>query len=185
MSHSDADRAYRAALRALPDPRFDGHQFVHLMRTLPPPPPGATVAWRHAHLREIIQEIRALNPANLAEASSVVLIIATRHAAADSVRRSLDPTLSVRLAERLHRCAESLLRAAGASERQLRKRQAGRAGLGQGAAEIAFDVEALDAVWCGITGLAPVPEGDPAGAPTGGPVGDGGPVAAAPRAAWQ
>jgi len=59
-SPTEAELAYRAALRALPDFRFGRDQLVHLLHSLPPPPPGAPVAWRHAHLRQIIQEIRAL-----------------------------------------------------------------------------------------------------------------------------
>ena len=90
MSPLEAELAYRAALRALPDFRFGRTQLVHLLRALPAPPPGAPVAWRHAHLQRIVQEIRALNPRNPVEAMLVSQIIAARHAAADAARLEAD-----------------------------------------------------------------------------------------------
>ena len=101
MSPTEAELAYRAALRALPDFRFGRDQLVHLLRALPPPPPDAPAAWRHAHLRGIIQEVRALDPRDAVEAMLVVNIIAARHAAAHAARRSLDPALSARQAAQL------------------------------------------------------------------------------------
>jgi hypothetical protein len=185
MCPTEAERAYRAALRALPDFRFGRDQLVALLRSLPPPPPDAPVAWRHAHLQGIIQEIRALDPRDPLAAMLVLQIIAARHAAADAARESLDPTLSARLVARMRRNAELLLRAARGAERQLKKEQAGRGASGHAPDEAAFDLEALDAAWCGMAGWAPVPGGDPAGPPSGGAAGDGGPSPAAPRAAWQ
>jgi hypothetical protein len=185
MSPTEAELAYRAALRALPDFRFGRDQLVDLLRTLPPPPPGTPVAGRHAHLRGIIQEVRALDPRNPLEACLVTHILAARHAAADSARRTLDPTASARQVAAMHRNAEMLLRAAGQTERLLKKGQAGRVASGQAPAEVEFDLEALDAVWCRIAGQTPVPGVDPVGLRSGGHAGVGGPLAAAPREARQ
>jgi hypothetical protein len=185
MPPTEAELAYRAALRALPDFRFGRDQLERLLRSLAPPPPGAPVAWRQAHLRGIIEEVRALDPRDPAEAMSVSLIIAARHAAADSARRSLDPTLTARQTAQLHRCAEGLLRAARQTERSLKKRQAGRVAPGQASAEVAFDLAALDAAWCGMAGQTPVPGGDPVGPRSGGHAGAGGPSPAAPREVRQ
>src|SRR5208337_4517645 len=117
MSPTEVELAYRAALRALPDFRFGRDQLVHLLSALPAPPPDAPAALRHAHIRGVIQEIRALNPLDPVEAMLVVQIIAARHAAAEAARRSLDPTLSARQAGRMRRNAEGLLRVARQAER--------------------------------------------------------------------
>jgi len=181
MSPTELELAYRAALRALPDFRFGHEHLVRLLPALPPPPRGAPVTWRHAHLRQIIQEIRALNPRNPMEASFVSQIIASRHAAADAARMSLDPTLSARQAAGMRRNAEELLRVARQMERLLKKEQAGRVAPGQAPAEVEFDLAALDAIWCGAAPPAPVPGVDPAGLQSAGHhPGVGGPSPATP-----
>jgi hypothetical protein len=185
MSPAEAELAYRAALRALPDFRFGHDQLVYLLRALPAPPPGVPVAWRHAHLREIIQEVRALDPRDPMEAGFVSQIIAARHAAADPAGLSLDPTATARQAAQMRRSAEALLRAARQTERLLKQGQAGRVALGQAPVEVEFDLEALDAVWCGTDPRAPVPGVDPVGLRSGGHAGVGGPSPAAPREARQ
>jgi hypothetical protein len=183
MSPAEAERAYRAALRALPDFRFGHNQLVHLLRALPPPPPGTPVALRHAHLRQIIQEIRALDPRDVLEASLVSHIIAARHAAADTARLLLDPTASARQVAGMRRNAEAQLRVARQTERLLKQGRAGRAALGHAPAEVEFDLAALDAVWCGTAPLAPVPCVDPVGLRSAGHAGVGAPSRAAPAPA--
>jgi hypothetical protein len=168
MSPAELELAYRAAMRALPDFRFGHEQLVRLLGALPPPPPGTPVAARHEHLQRIIQEIRALNPCNPLDAMMVMQIIASRHAAAHSARRSFDPTLPARLVTGMRRSAEDLLRGARQMERQLQKEQARRNVSGHAPAEVKFDLEALDAVWCGTAPRAPVPTVDPAGLQSGG-----------------
>jgi hypothetical protein len=185
MSPAEADLAYRAALRALPDFRFGHDQLVYLLRALPKPPPGAPVAWRHAHLRGIIQEVRALDPRDPLEASFVSQIIAARHAAADLAHLSLDPTATARQAAGMRRTAEALLRTAQQTERLLKQGQAGRVASDQAPAEVEFDLAALDAVWYGADPPAPVPGVDPVGLRSGGHAGVGGPSPAAPPEARQ
>jgi hypothetical protein len=185
MSPVEAELAYRAAMRALPDFRFGHEQLVRLLGALPPPPPGTPVAARHEHLQRIIQEIRALNPCNPLDAMLVMQIIASRHAAAHSARRSFDPRLSARQADAMRRSAEELLRVARQMERLLKKKQTGRVASGPAAAEVEFDLAALDAVWCGTHPQAPVPGVDPAGLQSGGHAGAGGPSPAEPAAAEQ
>jgi len=163
MSPAEIELAYRAALRALPDFRFGPDHLVELLHTLPPPPPGAPVAWRYAHLQQIIQEIRALNPRSPVDARWVMQIIAVRHLAAHFARRSSDPTLSARQVAELRRCAEQLLRTVTQTERLLKKRQAERNTSGHAPLEGEFDLQALDAVWCGIAGQTPVGGVDPVG----------------------
>ena len=185
MSPTEVELAYRAALRALPDFRFGRAQLVHLLSALPPPPPDAPIAWRHAHLQGIIQEVRTLDPRGPVEAMLVVQIIAARHAATESARRSLDPALSARQTAQLHRCAEGLLRAARQTERTLKKGKAGRAAPGQAPAEASFDLESLDAAWRRMAGQTPAPEVDPVGLRSGGHAEVGGPASVAPREARQ
>jgi len=180
MSPAEAELAYRAALRALPDFRFGHEQLVRLLGALPPPPPGTPVAARHAHLQRIIQEVRALNPCNPLDAMLVMQIIASRHAATHSARRSLDPTLPARLVVGMRRSAENLLRVARQMERQLKKQQAGRYASDQAPAEVKFDLAALDAVWCGTAPRAPGPGVDPVGLRSEGHAGVAGPAPAAP-----
>jgi hypothetical protein len=115
----------------------------------------------------------------------VLQIIAARHAAADSARRSLDPTASARQAAGMRRGAEDLLRVARQMERLLKKEQAGRVAPGQAPAEVEFDLAALDALWCGTDPRAPVPGVDPVGLRSGGHAGVGRPSPAAPREARQ
>jgi hypothetical protein len=183
MSPTELELAYRAAQRALPDFRFGHEQLVRLLRALPPPPPGAPVAWRHAHLQRIIQEIRALNPRNPLDAMLVLQIIAARHAAAHSARRSLDPTLSERLVTGMRRSAEELLRVARQMERLLKKGPAGQNASGQAPVEVEFDLESLDAVWCGTDTRAPVSDVDPVGLQSGGHAEVAGPSPSAPAPA--
>ena len=119
------------------------------------------------------------------EASFVSQIIAARHLAAHVARESLDPTLSARMAVRMHRSAEALLRVASQTERLLKKRQAERVAPGQAPAEVEFDLAALDAIWCGTAGQKPVPEVDPVGLRSGDHAVVGGPSPAAPPEARQ
>ena len=183
MSPLEVELAYRAALRALPDFRFGHNQLVQLLRALRAPPPGTPVAERHAHLQRIIQEVRALNPRNPMDAMLVLQIIASRHAAADAARMSLDPTLSERQAAAARRNAEGLLRVARQMERLLKQEQARRVAPGQAPAEVEFDLAALDAIWCGTDPRAPVPGVEPAGLQSGGHAEVAGPSPAAPAPA--
>jgi hypothetical protein len=183
MSPAEVELAYRAALRALPDFRFGRDQLVRLLRALPAPPPGTPVALRHEHLRRVIQEVCALDPRNPIEAMFVVQIIAARHAAAYVARQAPDPTASARQIVQRHRSAEALLQVARQSERLLKKEQAARVAPGHAPAEVEFDLEALDAIWCGTNPRAPAPGVDPAGLQSGGHAEVGGPSPAAPREA--
>jgi len=185
MPPTEAELAYRAALRALPDFRFGRDQLVDLLRALPAPPPDAPGAVRHAHIQGVIQEVRALDPRDPMEATLVSHIIAARHAAANLARLSLNPALSARQMDQSRRAVEGVLRAARQTERTLKKRQAGRGAPGQAPVEVAFDLEAVDAAWRGAAGQAPVPGVEPVGLRSGGHAEVGGPAPAAPRAAWQ
>ena len=165
MSPVELELAYRAALRAVPDFRFGHDQLVRPLIALPPPPAAAPVAFRHRHLRGIIQEVRALDAVNPLDAMLVLQIAASRHAAADCAHRALDPTLSVQDVARLFRCIEMLERSTRRTERMLKKQWAGRVPVrqapegqvpgdqasggqapeGRAPAQVEFDVEALDA----------------------------------------
>jgi hypothetical protein len=185
MSPAETELAYRAALRALPDFRFGHDQLVRLLRALRPPPPGAPVALRHAHLERIIEEVRALDPRNALDAMLVMQIIASRHAAADAAHMSLDPTASARQAAGMRRNAEELLRVARQMERLLKTERVRRVAPGQAPAEVAFDLAALDAIWCGTASQTPVPGVDPVGLRSDGHAGVAGPSPAAPSEARQ
>jgi hypothetical protein len=134
------------------------HLIDSLIRALPRPPAGATVAWRHAYLRGIIEELCAFAPFNAIEAALAIQIIASRHAAADSLRRSDDGSLEPKLVAPMRRVAESLLRTARQMERMLGKRPGGRMAAGRVPAAAIFDLAALDAVWCGHPAEQPVVE---------------------------
>ncbi len=153
MSPAEAETAYRIAQQSLPTYRLGYDELDRALRAMPPPPDGAPVAWRHARLREIIQEIYALGPVDVAEAMAATQIVVIRHHAAHTARLSLDQALSSRLMLQVQRTVETLLRAAGQTERMLRARQQRRAVTGQvpatqAPAAVQFDLEALDAVWC-------------------------------------
>ena len=158
MSPLEIELAYRAALLAEPTPQPSRYLLDSLIRALPRPPAGASVAWRHAYLQRIIEELCAFAPFNAMEAALATQIIACRHAAADSLRRSLDGSLKPKLAASMHRVAESLLRAARQTERMLGKRPAGQMAAGGVPTESIFDLVALDAVWCGRPAGQPVVE---------------------------
>jgi hypothetical protein len=177
MSPLELKLAYRAALRAVPDFRFGHDQLVRLLSALPPPPADAPIAFRHRHLRGIIQEMRALDPVDPLDATLFLQIMASRRAAADCAHRSLDPTLAVQNVARLFRCMEVLERSTRQTERMLKKQRAERAPVrqasegqvpgdrasrdqasrdqasgghapeGRAPAQVEFDVEALDAAW--------------------------------------
>jgi hypothetical protein len=165
MSPDEADTAIRAAWRTPADHQIGAALVMQVLRAVPSPPADAPVAVRHAHLRQIIQEICAFDPRDAIEAMLVVHIIVGRHAAADMALRSLDPALSASQVAQLVRCEAKLLRATRGAERTLagtkkeraRRRQERRAPM-----ELRFDLEAIDALWCG-TGPAQRPAAaDPA-----------------------
>ena len=52
----------------------------------------------------------------------------------------------------MRRSAQELLRVASQTERMLKKRQPARIASGQATPKVEFDLEALDAAWCGIAG---------------------------------
>ena len=153
MSPVEVENAYRAAQRALKNYQLGHDVLDRVVIALPPPPADAPAAWRHARLRQIIQEILAFSPADPVQAMMASQIVVSRYHAADAARQSLDGTLPTRLALQIRRNADALQRAARQTERTLTQWRQGRGAGGQAPgsqvpAAVQFDLEALDAIWC-------------------------------------
>jgi hypothetical protein len=136
-----------------------------VVRALPRPPVGASAGWRHAHLRRIAEELFAYAPYDPIDAMLAVQMVCARHAAVDTIQRSTDPSLPARMAVRMRRSAEALLRTATQSERMLRRRQAERNGGGSMVVDVGFDLVALDAVWCEVDPMERGPDAIEAAVP--------------------
>jgi hypothetical protein len=162
MSPVEAEIAYRAAQRALKNYQLGRDVLDRVVLALPPPPAGAPVAWRHARLRQIIQEILAFSPADPLEAMMASQIVVSRHHAADTARQCLDGALSTRLALQMRRTSDALLRAAIQTERTLTKWRQGRGAGSPVPAAVQFDLEALDAIWCRTAPRVDPPGSSPA-----------------------
>jgi hypothetical protein len=175
------------ALRAIPSETLEGHTARHLLesvvRALPRPPAGASVAWRQAHLRGVVEELFAYAPYNPIDAMLACQMVCARHAAADTMQRCTDPTLPAGLVSQMRRTADALLRTAAQTERMLRRGQAGRKVDSPVAVDVGLDLAALDAVWRGVDPMEPEPDAVAAMAPPS-PAALHAPTSPAPRARY-
>ncbi len=157
MSPSKAPRTRRITPPARPEYRLGRDLLDPLLAGLPPPWPGAPVAWRHARLRRIINEIAAFAPFDWVEAMFASHVVLFRHLAADLERRSLAHEVPDRLAHRLRSSAADLLRTAAQAERRLNRRPPRPVPANVTPPTDGFDLAALDAVWCASRVARPTP----------------------------
>jgi hypothetical protein len=152
--------------RSVPDPRPD-HQIDRalldsVIATLPPPWPGASVAWRYARLRRVINEIAAFSPFNVMDAMAAGRLVTYRHTAAALMRDSLSHTVPPPIAARMRLMEAQMLRAARQLERTLQRRPPRALPPNSLPASDAFDLAVLDEIWCRDWVERPVPGPTPA-----------------------
>src|ERR1700722_20334820 len=114
--------------------------------TLPPPPEGASPAWRHRRLTRLVQEMAIFMPADDAQARLAGPVIVLRELAGTLERRALLAGTSVAEMCRLSRCAMDVTRTAFGAERALARRQKGPAPFYGTWLSDPVDIGALDAV---------------------------------------
>jgi hypothetical protein len=163
MSPTEAEIAYRAAQHTVSGCQLGRPLLDSVLRALPSAPPDASVAWRYARIRRVIEEICAFGPLDPIEAMTAAHIVIARHVAADISHRSLDGTLATPVAARMRRTADSLLRTARQMERMLVKQRARQPQGSQAPADVQFDLAELDAIWSGIAARRPAPAVAPVG----------------------
>jgi hypothetical protein len=173
MPPFELDITRRDAQDATPEDHVNHNLLDDLLRALPPPPDGATVAWRHAYLRRVVEELAAFAPFTSMDAMMATQIVVCRHLAARTASQSVDPMMSMKVAAEMRRSVQALLRIAGQMERLLPRRRTAEMPGNQVLVEIQVDLTALDAVWCGTAAV----EREPAGlgavaAPSPAPLGE-------------
>lgn len=148
MSPVELEIAYRAAQRAQPGFQLDRTLLNSVLRAAPPPK-GAPMEERQAHIGQVVAALCALAPRDPVQAMLAAQIVASRHAAAESARQSLDPRLGAKQAARMGRMAETLLRTAERTECALRRAQGEprTQGRRQVAPAAAVDAAALAEIW--------------------------------------
>ncbi len=135
--------------------------------SIPPPPPGATQAWREARAARLVQEIAGLMPANAPQARIAAQILIARQATDDSFARVNTPGLTVEQICRLRRTGNALMNSAAVLERLLARHQQSPVPFFGTVLPDAIDVPVLAAAWGGA-GLRPGGAGE-AGASGSGP----------------
>jgi hypothetical protein len=116
--------------------------------SLPPPPPDATVRWRHARITRLTEEIAALLPADAAQARTAAQVVVVRELAAVVTRRACAPEVTVEQLCRLARTTAELNRTAEVLGRALARQQAKPVPFFGTVEMDQVDIPALDAVWC-------------------------------------
>jgi hypothetical protein len=150
MSRTKAKNTLGVEQDARPEYHLGRELLDGMLTALPRPPVGAPVAWRHARLRRVINEISALGPFDdCVQAMFAGHVILHLHSAADLVRRSLAHEVPAQLANRMRRTADEQVRVARQIERTLKRGATRTAPEGRAPAADGFDLAALDAVWCG------------------------------------
>jgi len=91
--------------------------------SIPPPPRGATQAWRQERAGRLVQEIAGLMPADAPQARIAAQIMIVREATDDSFARVNTPGLTVEQICRLRRTGGALMNSAAALERILARHQ--------------------------------------------------------------
>lgn len=94
-----------------------------MFTAVPPPPVGASVAWRQARATRLIHEVAGLMPADAPQARIAAEIVIVREATADSFAQAAVSGLAVERVCRLRRTAVALTASAVALERVLARRQ--------------------------------------------------------------
>jgi hypothetical protein len=127
---------------------------------IPRPPPGATPAWRHAHLARLTQEISTLMPANAAQARIAAQILIYRELADTLATHAHASGADLPLMCRLARTADALVQTATTLDRSLTRRQQKPAPFFGTVLSDAVDISALDATWHSTPDHRPHPAPD-------------------------
>lgn len=120
---------------------------VATFAALPPPPPDATTAWRHARATRLIEEIARLLPADAAQARLAAQILTLREAADTLTARLHAPDATIEQMCRLARASADLARTANALERSLQRHQQKPVPFYGTVLQDAVDIAAVAAVW--------------------------------------
>jgi hypothetical protein len=117
--------------------------------SIPPPPPGATQAWRQERAARLVQEIAGLMPADAPQARIAAQILIVREATDDTFARVNTPGLTVEQICRLRRIGGALTVSAAVLERVLWRHQQRPVPFFGTVLPDAIDVAALAAGWGG------------------------------------
>jgi hypothetical protein len=117
--------------------------------SIPPPPPGATQAWRQERAARLVQEIAGLMPADAPQARIAAQILIVREATDDTFARVNTPGLTVEQICRLRRIGGALTVSAAVLERVLWRHQQRPVPFFGTVLPDAIDVPALAAGWGG------------------------------------
>jgi hypothetical protein len=147
MSFTSAGITHRVIQEAMPEFHIGQDLLDGVLTAIPSPPAEASVAWRHARLTRIIEEIAAFNPFDAVQARLASEIVMTQFLAEDTGKRSCAPDLTVEQVCRLRRTTTELMRTGERLERALERRQARAVPWRDAPATDGFDLGALDAVW--------------------------------------
>jgi hypothetical protein len=174
---------FRTIQEAMPEYRISDDLVRGVLGAMPPPPAGISHAWRREHLARVIDEVAARVPMDAAQGHLAGQLVVVEFLAFEMLERVT--TWDLPLAERrlASRTSDDLIRSITRLERTLERRQARVLPFRDVGAVAAFDLDALDRVWCrgmpaaGAEPVAPpaTPEPDVAPAP-------GTPELAGPRA---
>ena len=116
---------------------------------IPRPPPGATPAWRHAHLARLTQEISTLMPANAAQARIAAQMLIYRELADTLATQAHASRADLPLMCRLARTAATLVQTTATLGRSLTGYQQKPAPYFGTVLSDAVDIPAVAAIWCG------------------------------------
>ena len=157
----------------MPPYHLDTDLLGAMFAAIPPPPPGASMAWRQARATRLVEELAGLMPANAPQARIAAEIVIVREAAEDSLARAGAPELAVQQVCRLRRTASALLASAAALERSLVRHQQKPVPFFGTVLADGVDVAALAAGWGGAglrgqDGVAPAETPRAAGDASGG-----------------
>ncbi len=138
---------------------------------LPPPPPDASTAWRHARITRLLGEIVAHKPADAAQARIASQILILREAANTLAAKLHASDATIEQLCRLGRAIADLERTATTLDRSLKRHQQQPVPFYGTVIEDEVDLAAVDAAWCNrasaCAAAGPVhptpPRTDPAG----------------------
>ena len=139
---------FRTIQEAMPEYRISDDLVRGVLGAMPPPPAGISHAWRREHLARVIDEIAARVPMDAAQGHLAGQLVVVEFLALEMLERVT--TWELPLAERrlASRTSDDLIRSITRLERTLERRQARVLPFRDVGVVAAFDLDALDRVWC-------------------------------------
>ena len=135
----------------MPPYRLSPDLLARTFRALPAPPPDATEAQRHVHVRRLIGELTGHMPANATQARIAAEILIVREALNDTHGRANAPGLTIVEVCRLRRTAAALTHAGGLLERVLARHQQKPVPFFGDVVADEVDIAAVDVAWCSVS----------------------------------